>query len=201
MIDVGANTGQYATRLRAAGWAGPILSHRAASRRSTAGWSQRAAADPDWEVAPADGGGCADGEVELEVSAESDMSSTLRADGPAAGRSRRPRPCCGGSMVPQRRLDGLARRRPALAAAVRQDRRAGRRARGARRAWTACGTGSQGLQLELALLPLYEGERPWLELLERPRGTWLRALSVVPGLFLERALGRQVQLDAVLYRA
>ena len=84
MIDVGANLGQYATRLRAAGWAGPILSiepipevHRQLGRA--------AAADPAWEVAPPLAVGAADGEVALEVSAESDMSSTLAPDGPAAG--------------------------------------------------------------------------------------------------------------------
>ena len=51
VIDVGANTGQYATRLRAAGWAGPILSFEPIPEvhRQLA---EQAAADPDWEVAP-----------------------------------------------------------------------------------------------------------------------------------------------------
>ena len=52
VIDVGANVGQFATRLRTAGWPGPILSlepipeiHRTLAERATT--------DPAWEVASA----------------------------------------------------------------------------------------------------------------------------------------------------
>jgi hypothetical protein len=57
-----------------------------------------------------------------------------------------------------------------------------------------------GLQLELALLPLYEGERPWLDLVTDLAGRGFAPYLVFPGYF-SRALGRQVQLDIVFYRA
>ena len=49
-------------------------------------------------------------------------------------------------------------------------------------------------------MPLYDGERPWLELLEDLAERGFAPYLLFPGYF-SRALGRQVQLDAVLYRA
>ena len=57
----------------------------------------------------------------------------------------------------------------------------------------------QGLQLELALLPLYEGERPWLDMVADLAGRGFAPYLMLPGYF-SRALGRQVQLDMVFYR-
>ena len=130
--------------------------------------------------------GAAAGEVVLEVSAESDMSSTLpqsallRDISPTSAVQRR-------ITVPQRRLDelGLLGDRPWRRLFVKID------VQGAEPAVLAGLAGVwervQGLQLELALLPLYEGERPWLELVGRPRRPGLRTLSVVPGLLLAGA--------------
>lgn len=196
VIDVGANTGQYATRLRAAGWAGPILSfepipevHRLLARH--------AAADPDWEVAPPLAVGAMGGEIELEVSAESDMSSTLRQTtllqdiSPTSAVLRR-------IVVPQARLDELLAARPWRRLFVKIDVQGAEPAvlAGMEGLWARV----QGLQLELALLPLYAGERPWLELLEDLAERGFTPYLLLPGYF-SRALGRQVQLDAVLYRA
>ena len=57
----------------------------------------------------------------------------------------------------------------------------------------------QGLQLELALLPLYEGERPLLDMVADLAGRGFAPYLMLPGYF-SRALGRQVQLDMVFYR-
>ena len=51
VIDVGANVGQYASSLRAAGWVGPILSIEPAPE-AHAVLRARAADDPRWLVAP-----------------------------------------------------------------------------------------------------------------------------------------------------
>ena len=56
-----------------------------------------------------------------------------------------------------------------------------------------------GLQLELALVPLYEGERPWLELVADLAQRGFAPYLLVPGYFA-KALGRQVQVDMVFYR-
>lgn len=196
VVDVGANLGQYAARLRAAGWRGPILSIEPIPelRRRLA---ERAATDPAWDVLPACAAGAEDGEAELEISAEADMSSTLpqspllRRISPSSRVLRR-------VAVPRRRLDGLVRDRPWRRLFVKVD------VQGAEPAVLAGMDGIwdrvAGMQLELALLPLYEGERPWLDLVAALAGRGFEPHLLFPGYFA-RALGRQVQLDAVFYRA
>lgn len=197
VVDVGANVGQYAQRLRSAGWRGPILSIEPVPE-SHAILAAQAAGDAAWEVAPPFAAGAATGEIVLEVSAESDMSSTLpqspllRDISPTSAVQRR-------VVVPQRRLDapGLLTERPWRRLFVKID------VQGAEPAVLAGLAGVwprvQGLQLELALLPLYAGERPWLELVSDLAGRGFAPYLIVPGYF-SRALSRQVQLDMVFYR-
>lgn len=197
VIDVGANLGQYALRLRRAGWRGPILSiepipelHRRLVRQ--------ARADPSWEIAPAMAAGAEEGEALLSVSAESDMSSLLpqsallRRISPSSAVTRR-------IAVPQRRLDALEvlRDRPWRRLLVKID------VQGAEPQVLAGMAGLwervAGVQLEMALLPLYDGERPWLELVASLATRGFTPHLFLPGYFAS-ALGRQVQLDAVFYR-
>ena len=198
VIDVGANAGQYARRLRAAGWRGAILSIEPIPELQAA-LARAAAADPLWEVAPPLALGETGGTVTLEVSAEADMSSTLpqspllRTISPSSVVRRR-------IEVPRQRLDQLELvcRRPWRRLFVKVD------VQGAEPAVLAGMTGLwdrvAGLQLELALLPLYQGERPWLELVADMAQRGFAPYLLFPGYFA-KALGRQVQLDAVFYRA
>lgn len=198
VVDVGANAGQYAARLRTAGWRGPILSIEPIPEVREA-LLARAAPDTLWEVAPVMAVGASTGEVTLEVSAESDMSSTLaqspllRDISPTSAVVRR-------IVVPQRRLDALdlVVDRPWRRLFVKID------VQGAEPAVLAGLAGLwprvQGLQLELALLPLYEGEVRWLDLIGDLATRGYAPYLLFPGYFA-RALGRQVQLDAVFYRA
>jgi FkbM family methyltransferase len=198
VVDVGANRGQYAERLRGAGWRGPILSIEPVPELHRA-LVERAAADPAWEVAAPVAIGDASGEALLEVSAESDMSSTLpqsallRDISPSSAVARR-------IVVPRRRLDELPELvgRPWRRLFVKAD------VQGAEPAVLAGLAGIwdrvHGLQLELALLPLYEGEVPWLALVGDLASRGFAPYLLFPGYFA-RALGRQVQLDMVFYRA
>jgi FkbM family methyltransferase len=76
VLDVGANVGQYATRLRQGGWAGRIVSFEPLPTARVA-LEQAAASDPLWDVAPPMALGASAGTATLNVSPESDMSSTL----------------------------------------------------------------------------------------------------------------------------
>jgi FkbM family methyltransferase len=196
VVDVGANRGQYATRLRAAGWHGPVLSIEPIPEVHAA-LVRRAASDPAWEVAPPMAIGATRGEALLEVSAESDMSSSLRqspllrAISPSSAVVRR-------IAVPQRRLDELDELRPSWRRLfVKID------VQGAEPLVLAGMDGLwqrvQGLQLEMALVPLYEGEQPWLDVIVGLASRGFAPHLLFPGYFA-RALGRQVQLDAVFYR-
>ena len=197
VVDVGANLGQYALRLRAAGWRGPILSIEPLPELQQP-LRERAAGDPHWEIAPPMAIGATDGEVTLEVSAESDMSSTLgqsdllRAISPSSAVTRR-------IAVPQLRLAApeVLGSRPWWRIFVKADVQGAEPAvlAGLGDAWPRV----RGLQLELALLPLYQGERPWVEMVGDLAAHGFAPYLVFPG-YYARALGRQVQLDIVFYR-
>ena len=197
VVDVGANHGQYARTLRAHGWPGPILSIEP-DPRTHALLVRNAAGDPAWTVLPPLAAGALDGTATLARSAESDMSSLL-AQG-ALLRTLSPSSAVEDRLqVAVRRLDGLPELRdaPGRRLFVKLDLQGGEAA--ALDGATGLFGRVAGLQVEMALVELYRGERPWLATI-----AWLEARGfvlhlVVPG-YYERKLGRQLQLDGIFFR-
>lgn len=197
VLDVGANLGQYARRLRAAGYAGRIVSFEPLEA-AHAELVRAAAADPRWEIAPRTALGARSGLIEIKVSAESDMSSIL----PQTDLLRRVSPTSrvtAREQVSIARLDDLAPRylgaddRAFLKLDVQGyeapvlDGAAGLLPRLA------------GAQLELSLVPLYQGETGFREMLDRMAGLAFEPHLILPGYF-ERKLARQLQVDVVFLR-
>jgi FkbM family methyltransferase len=197
VLDVGANVGQYGARLRAWGYRGRIVSfeplgeaHRALTRR--------AAPDPQWLVAPRLALGDRDGEVEIEVSAERDMSSLLpqsdllRRISPSSAVVRRER-------VMMRRLDGLAEEflKPDGGIFLKVDVQGfePRVLAGARQLLPRL----QGVQLEMSLVRCYEGERDFRDMIDDLEDAGFRPYLLFPGYF-ERKLARQLQIEGVFMR-
>jgi len=56
-----------------------------------------------------------------------------------------------------------------------------------------------GIQLEMSLLPIYEGERDYLTMIQRLAGAGMTLQLVLPGYF-ERKLGRMLEIDGVFVR-
>lgn len=198
VLDVGANRGQYATSLRRAGWTGPILSFEPLPDLREA-LAAAAVADAAWTIAPPMALGDRDTVAVLERSAESDMSSLL----PRAPLLERISPSSAvveRLEVPLRRLDRLEL---VTAAAWRRmllkiDVQGGEAAvlDGAEALWPRIGA----VQLELSLVPLYQGETPWRPMVDRLVALGFELGMVLPG-YYERELGRQLQFDGVFVRA
>lgn len=198
VLDVGANTGQYATGLRAWGYGGRIVSFEPLPEAHAA-LRRRAAADPAWEIAPPMALGAEAGESSLHVSAESDMSSLLpqtallQRVSPSSRISRAER-------VTVRRLDVAAA--PFLRADDRVFLKVDTQGYEAAVLAGASGLSArlEGIQLELPLVPCYEGETGFRDMLERMTGLGFELHLVLPGYF-ERKLARQLQVDVVFVRS
>ena len=197
VLDVGANVGQYGQRLRDWGYDGRIVSFEPLSS-AHAKLSERAASDPKWTVAPRMAIGDLDGEIDIQVSAETDMSSIL----PQNDLLQKISPTSAiqtTERVPIHRLDTIAKDQ----------------VDGEGRAFMKIDTqgfepqvldgseallpGLVGVQLEMSLVPLYRGERDYRIMME-----WLEARGftlhlVLPGYF-ERKLARMVEIDGVFMR-
>ncbi|MHA1537317.1 MAG: FkbM family methyltransferase [Alphaproteobacteria bacterium] len=197
VLDVGANTGQYVGYLRNAGWTGRVVSFEpvAGVHGALAG---NADADPAWRVAPAMALGAADGEADITVSKESDMSSLLPLRGeilevsPSAG-------ALGSERVKVRALDSI------FDEFVHADDRVFLKidTQGYERA-VLDGAGKSlpriaGLQVELSLVALYEGEALWRELVDRLAAEGFDLRFVLPG-YYDRHLHRMLQIDGVFFR-
>jgi FkbM family methyltransferase len=197
VLDVGANVGQYGAMLRDWGYRGRIVSFEPQASAHAA-LERRAAADAAWQVAPPMALGRRAGQIELQVSAEPDMSSIL----PQSALLRRVSPSSAvvrRETVPLRRLDALA------GSYLGPDERVFLKvdAQGYE-AEVLAGAGPllerlAGIQLELSLVPLYEGERAFRAMLDDLAALGFEPYLFLPGYF-ERKLARQLQVDGVFMR-
>ena len=195
VIDVGANAGQYGEMLRELGFSGRLVSLEPVDE-AYAELERRAAADGAWEalrVAASD----ADGEIALNVTADSRSSSVLPRNerfadkaGWAARETRR---------VPARRLDGLVEEllRPGERAYLKLDIQGYERhvLDGAGHALARF----EALELELSVTPLYEGQPSLAEMLPLLAERGFRPVCMEPILLDDDGL--LMELDGVFARA
>jgi FkbM family methyltransferase len=198
VLDVGANVGQYATRLRQGGWGGRIVSFEPLPDAHAA-LEKVAAPDALWEIAPRMALGAAAGTVSLNVSAESDMSSAL-------------------PFVPEMAdlLDSAAYTGTVTAPLARLDEVFGEYAGNAGRVLLKIDTqgteaavleGASGvldriyaIQLELSIVPVYLGERTYLDMIAILAELGFHPALFIPGYFNQRS-ARLISMDGVFIRA
>jgi FkbM family methyltransferase len=197
VLDVGANTGQFVHQCRAAGYKGEIISFEP-SATAHATLLQSAASDPIWTVADRMALGATTGEVEINIAANSYSSSILPmldshlAAAPHSAYLQK-------EKVPLRRLDDLV---PATAPGryifLKLD------VQGYESQVLAGATQllkhTLAVQLEMSLLPLYEGETlmPQMHAAMTAKGFDLWDLE--PS-FRDPSTGRLLQIDAIFTRS
>jgi FkbM family methyltransferase len=198
VLDVGANVGQYATRLRQGGWGGRIVSFEPLPD-AHAVLEKAAAPDALWEIAPRMALGAGAGTVSLNVSAESDMSSAL-------------------PFVPEMAdlLDSAAYTGTLTAPLARLDEVFGEYAGNTGRVLLKIDTqGTEaavlegasgvldriyGIQLELSIVPVYQGERTYLDMIAALGELGFQPALFIPGYFNQRS-ARLISMDGVFIRA
>jgi FkbM family methyltransferase len=198
VLDVGANEGQYARRLRELGFDGRIVSFEpgaSAHKRL----QQSARRDAFWTVAPREALGNQEGQICLNVASNGGLSSSVL---PMLGAHKRAAPDAayfGSEMVPIARLDRVASELLAQAHNIflKVDVQGYELEvlQGAAELLPRI----VGAQLELSFVPLYEGQalfHPLIDyMLERGFSIW----GIMPGL-VDNSSGRLLQTDVVFFR-
>lgn len=195
VLDVGANAGQYAARLRRAGWRGPILSFEPLADLQ-AELVRAAANDAHWHVAPAVALGARRERAVLHRSAESDMSS-LAAQASVLERLSPSSVVVATAEVEVRPLADMLDAGSSERLFLKLDVQGTEAAvlDGLGRLWAQI----VGVQLELALTPLYAGEPRYLDVCRRLESLGFALALVMPGYF-DGKVARQLQFDGVFLR-
>lgn len=197
VFDVGANVGQFAQDLRFSGFAGRIISFEPQSDAHDK-LAEAARSDLDWVIHSRAAVGDQDGEIEVNISGNSVSSSVLPmldAHSSAAVDS---------AYVSAER-----------AALVRLDSVAAQYLDKHSRCFIKIDTQgfewqvldgatdtlrlSRGVMLELSLLPLYDNQRLWREIVDRMESEGLTLWAIQEG-FIDPRSGRTLQVDAIFLR-
>ena len=197
ILDIGANEGQYASMVRGAGFRGKIVSFEPLAEAHSK-LKQAAARDPLWTVAPRMALGDHDGTLLMHVAGNSASSSAL----PMLDAHLRASPesaYIGSEKVPVSKLDTVV-----------EDLQVGGRnlflkidvqgfepqvLEGATRLLDRI----QGVQLELSLAPLYEGQTLFLPLVDSLAEKGFDLWALIPG-FSDNETGRMLQVDGIFFR-
>lgn len=197
VIDVGANTGGYAKSIRASGYRGRILSFEPLESAHAA-LVNACHADESWAAAPRMALGEVNGRVTINVAGNSTSSSML--DMLESHRRASPQSSyVAHEVVDVRRLDSVSH--PFVAEAERPFLKIDTQGyeshvlAGAEK----CLGGIRGLQLELSLQPLYEGQRLWRDMIATAEAAGFDLWALVPG-FFDPVNGRLLQCDAIFFR-
>jgi FkbM family methyltransferase len=198
VLDIGANIGQWAKSLRNKGYSGDIISFEPLEEAHQI-LKKKAARDSRWTVAPRIALGERDTEIRIHVAGNSQSSSLLEmlpmheAGAPESV-------FVGSELVQMKTLDSL------IGSVVPSgDRRIfckldvqGYEARvlaGAEALFKRI----DGLQMEISLAPLYNGQPSFRELLDTMAGRGFEIFGFTPG-FVDPRNGRMLQVDGVFFR-
>lgn len=197
VLDVGANTGQFASEIRQFGYAGRIVSFEPLSQ-AHGELMQSSAGDPLWDAYPRCALGDHDGEVQINIAGNSQSSSIL----PMLESHRSAAPDSvyqGKETVPIKTLDAVAGQylKDARAAFLKIDTQGfeWQVLDGARDTLPHI----KGILVELSLVPLYEGQHLWREVIDRLEAAGFTLWGFKPG-FTDQASGQSLQVDGVFYR-
>jgi FkbM family methyltransferase len=197
VFDIGANTGQFASELRAIGYRGRLVSFEPLSLAHQA-LTKAAENDRYWTVHRRCAIGDNEGEIEINIAGNSVSSSVLpmldthstAAEGSAY---------VGSETVGIHRLDSVAPSyfQNSSRYFVKIDTQGYE--------WQVLDGGretfakAKGVLCELSLTPLYEGQRLWMEMLLRLESQGFTLWSIQKG-FTDPRDGRTLQVDAIFFR-
>ncbi|KAF0185753.1 MAG: FkbM family methyltransferase [Nitrospirae bacterium] len=197
VLDIGANDGQYAKELRTGGYAGHIVSFEPLTAAHCY-LLQKSKSDPRWQVHPRCALGDRTGEIELNIAGNSVSSSILpmlATHSNAAPESA----YLGHEPVSLITLDSVAPSyiEGAQAPFLKIDTQGYE--------WhvldgaLATLPRLRGLQMELSLVPLYEGQRLWRDCIDRLEAEGFVLWSLQP-VFVDPVNGRTLQWDGLFFR-
>lgn len=197
VLDVGANMGQYRYFLRDFGYTGRIISFEPLSSAHTR-LQATAHRDKLWEIAPRTAIGDRNGEIMVNISANSYSSSVLElldnhiSASPASA-------YVDSETVKLSTLDTAASKY------IERDDRVFLKidVQGFERQVLAGATEIlpqvKGIQLELSLVPLYESQPIYREMIEFLEKLGYELYALVPG-FTEHKTGKLLQMDGIFFR-
>ncbi len=197
VLDIGANVGQFAKELRVIGFDGRIVSFEPLSD-AYAQLSQVALKDNKWQVHKRGAIGDTNGNIIINISGNSVSSSILPmldAHSIAASGSA----YISQETTPIYTLDVVAAEYIVHASNyfIKIDTQGFE--------WQVLNGGQEtlknarGVLLELSLIPLYEGQKLWMEIIERLNKGGFTLWSIQKG-FTDPNTGRTLQIDAIFFR-
>ena len=197
VLDVGANIGQYAVSLRNNGYSGRIVSFEPLSS-AHAELTVNADLDPDWMVAPRCAVGAAPGETRINISPESDMSSLLALTEDAAEKFASVRSSASEAVTTTTLASELPRYAGAGDAVFVKSDTQGYEAE-VLTGLAGAADRVAGLQLELSLVPIYQGQPDYLSVLNSVSELGFVPHLVIPGYF-SRHHRQMIEFDVVCFR-
>lgn len=197
VLDVGANKGQFASEIRQCGYAGRIVSFEPLSQ-AHGELVKSSIVDPMWDAYPRCALGDHNGEVEINIAGNSQSSSILPML--ESHRSAAPESAYQGmENVPIKTLDAIAGHylKNAHAPFLKIDTQGFE--------WQVLDGARvtlphiKGILVELSLVPLYEGQHLWREIIDRLEAEGFTLWGFKPG-FTDQVSGQTLQVDGIFYR-
>lgn len=198
ILDIGANSGQYAADLRAAGFGGRIISFEPLAGPFSQ-LERKASRDPLWECRRC-ALGDTDGTISINVAGNAGESSSVLPMLATHREAFPPANYVGTEEVPMHRLDSMATEilKPADVVFLKID------VQGFEKQVLAGGSTTVhdrcvGMQLELSFLPLYEGGMLIREALDLAYSLGFTLTGLSP-CFTDMRNGRTLQADGIFFR-
>ena len=197
VLDVGANTGQFAKTLRSTGYKSTIVSFEPLSQ-AHAQLALAASGDSNWHIVDRCAIGESEGSLEINIAGNSVSSSVLPMleshSSAAVGSAYVSR-----EATPMHRLDAVAAQYVSKAQNpfLKIDTQGFE--------WQVLNGApetrmrTRGIMVELSLIPLYSGQRLWRDVVDRLELDGFALWAIQPG-FVDPRNGRTLQVDAVFFR-